>query len=326
MEEVTPLLPRQATQSFRINPSTTSNNASPASIEAPVALHELIAGATAGSAGIFVGHPLDTLKVRMQMLPSTSSTSVSALFFNSRYGSVWKGVFPPVMMAGVLNAQIFFTYGRSTVMMNSLLDIREGEPSLLRDGVCGLFTGLVSALIMTPTEHVKTRLQTQHESNVTLSKGGSGKSEVFYRNGLHATQDIYQKAGIKGLYRGFVATALRQGPAFAVYFTTYNALKERASKHYDQNKSLITSILAGGFAGSLSWAVTYPVDLIKSRIQAMPLDSKMNCSMITVGRQFVQENGWRALFRGFGLTVIRAFPVNGVIFTTYEFTLKALGS
>lgn len=321
MEEIIPSLPRQATKALQINPSTSLTPSSP-SIETSFAIHELIAGAIAGSAGIFVGHPLDTLKVRMQMLPSTSSTSVSALFFNSQYGSVWKGLLPPVMMAGVLNAQIFFTYGRSTQMINSDFDIRDGEQSLLRDGVCGLFTGLVSAFIMTPTEHVKTRLQTQHKSNVTLSKG---LSEVIYRNGLHATHDIYQKTGITGIYRGFAATALRQGPAFAVYFTTYNALKEHASK-YDQNNSLITSILAGGVAGSLSWAVTYPVDLIKNRIQAMPLDSKVNHSMVAISRQFVHENGWRALFRGFGLTVIRAFPVNGVIFTTYEFTLEALGS
>lgn len=257
----------------------------------------------------------------MQMLPSTSSASVSALFYNPQYGSVWKGVVPPVMMAGLLNAQIFFTYGRSTGMYNTWFGLRDGEQSIVRDGVCGLFTGLASALIMCPTEHVKTRLQVQHKSNVTLSNNGSG--EIMYRNGMHATRHIYEKAGIRGLYRGFAATAARQGPSFAVYFATYNHLKEQATQ-YHQKDSLLISIASGGIAGSLSWAVVYPIDLIKNRIQAMPLDSKVNHSMAAIARQFVQENGWRALFRGFGLTVVRAFPVNAVIFPTYELTLEAL--
>ena len=320
MEEISPTLARQSTQSsIRINQAQTAETSLSIEPATTFALHELLAGAVAGSAGIFVGHPLDTLKVRMQMLPSTSSSTVQALLFNSQYGSVWKGVFPPVMMAGVLNAQIFYTYGRSTSLWNEYFDLQKGEKSALRDGVCGWFTGSVSALIMCPTEHVKTRLQTQHKSNVALS---IGSNEVIYRNGLHATRHIYETTGIIGLYRGFIATAARQAPAFAVYFTTYNGLKTQAAK-YDQD-SLLVSITAGGIAGSLSWAVSYPVDLIKNRIQAMPLDSKMNHSISAVARQFVQENGWRALFRGFWLTIIRAFPVNGVIFPTYEWTLKAL--
>jgi solute carrier family 25 carnitine/acylcarnitine transporter 20/29 len=314
MEEVLPTLDRRATSSIRIN-SAHAEEPSPAVSPSPsLALHELIAGGVAGSAGIFVGHPLDTLKVRMQMLPAGSS------LFNSQYGSVWKGVGAPVTMAAVLNAQIFLVYGRSTRLWNDYFNLQKDESSMLRDAVCGGFTGLMSALIMCPTEHVKTRLQTQHKSNITLS---TGSNEVIYRNGLHATRHIFENYGIAGLFRGTAATALRQSPSFGVYFAVYNHFKDVASDSY-QKDSLLISMAAGGFAGSLSWAVVYPVDLIKSRIQAMPFDSKVNHSIGAMARQFVQENGWRALYRGFWLTVIRAFPVNGVIFPTYEVTLRAL--
>ena len=323
MEEVNPTLTsqltRKLTQTFRLSPDAQTDKSSPI-IEPSTsfALHELLAGAVAGSAGIFVGHPLDTLKVRTQMISGTSSASVSALIFNSQYGSVWKGVWPPVLMAGVLNAQIFFTYGRSCGVWNEHFNMQKDEPSKLRDVVCGGITGLVSALIMCPTEHVKTRLQLQHNPNAVVSKGSN---EVIYRNGLHAVGHIYETAGITGLYRGLAATALRQGPSFSIYFTTYNTLKSQAA--HNQKDSLWLSIVSGGVAGSLSWAMVYPVDLIKNRIQAMPLDSK-KYSMVSVAQQFVQENGWRALFRGFSLTVLRAFPVNAVIFPTYELTLQAL--
>ena len=320
MEEIVPALARRQTQSLRVTPAETTEASSSIEPTPSFAQHELIAGAVAGSAGIFVGHPLDTLKVRMQMLPRTSSASVSTLMFHSQYGSVWKGVGAPVAMAGVLNAQIFFTYGRSSELWNSHFDLQTEDPSVLRDGICGLFTGFLSAFIMCPTEHVKTRLQTQHKSNVMLS---NTPGDVIYRNGFHATQHIVETTGLTGLFRGFIATAARQGPSFAVYFASYNSLKDQASQHY-QKDSLLASITAGGIAGSLSWAVIYPIDLIKNRIQAMPLDSKVNHSMTAVTRQFIHENGWKALFRGFWLTVIRAFPVNGVIFPTYELTVKAL--
>lgn len=318
MEEVLPALDRRATSSVRIDPTRTPEPSSSQSTSPSLALHELFAGGVAGSAGIFVGHPMDTLKVRMQMLPAGTSSSISGLF-NPQYGSVWKGVVPPVTMAAVLNAQIFLTYGRTIASWNEYFGLRKEQPSMLRDGVCGGFTGLISALIMCPTEHIKTRLQTQHKSNVTAS---NQPGEVIYRNGFHATKHIYENYGITGLFRGTAATALRQSPSFAVYFTVYNSLKDKAAAY--EKDSLLISMAAGGIAGSLSWAVVYPVDLIKSRIQAMPLDSHLNHSISAMTRQFVQENGWRALYRGFWLTVIRAFPVNGVIFPTYEVVLRTL--
>ncbi|KAL7520165.1 hypothetical protein ACHAWX_004909 [Stephanocyclus meneghinianus] len=324
MEEVLPTLARHATRSLRIHSDHENEQIAPPESSPSLALHEFIAGGIAGSAGIFVGHPLDTLKVRMQMLPAgSSSTSISTLLVNPQYGSVWKGVGAPVAMAAVLNAQIFLTYGRSTRLWNEYFDARREDPCVLRDAVCGGLTGFISAAIMCPTEHVKTRLQIQQKSNVLA--GSRETSNVVYRDSRHAVQHIYGKYGITGLFRGVSATALRQGPSFAVYFASYNHLREIAAEHRC-NDSLILSMTAGGIAGSLSWAVVYPIDVIKSRIQAMPLDSKLNHSITAVTRQFLQENGWMGLYRGFWLTVIRAFPVNGVIFPTYELTLKALKS
>ena len=44
--------------------------------------HDLIAGAVAGSAGVVVGHPFDTVKVRMQMATHSPSFPASALQLN----------------------------------------------------------------------------------------------------------------------------------------------------------------------------------------------------------------------------------------------------
>ena len=47
--------------------------------------------------------------------------------------------------------------------------------------------------------------------------------------------------------------------------------------------------------------------------------------MARVGSEIVRWHGWWGLVHGFGITIARVFPVNGIIFPTYEMTLEALG-
>ena len=65
-----------------------------------------------------------------------------------------------------------------------------------------------------------------------------------------------------------------------------------------------------------------PLFVIKIRIQTSPLDTP--ASFLGAGRQIVAKHGWSMMFRGLGITLIRAFPVNGTIFPVYEFTLEHL--
>ncbi|EED89477.1 predicted protein [Thalassiosira pseudonana CCMP1335] len=326
-------LTRRLTLSTASSPSTvdhqphhadgsTSYSSSSSTLPKTQALHDLIAGGVAGSAGIIVGHPFDSIKVRMQMMASSSSGSTSSamsLLQNSQYGSIWRGIGAPLTMAAVINASIFLTYGGSTRMWNAYFDTNSEKKSLWRDGGCGGFTGVVSSLIICPTEHVKTKMQTQ-------KKVADANNRVVYQDSFHAARNIVSNYGITGLYRGLAATTARQSPGFVVYFGTYDRLKEYGIKHYfGTQHSLLASMTAGGMAGSLSWAIVYPVDLIKSRIQALPIDcAKSERSMVNVARGVIESRGVGALYRGFGITMLRAFPVNGVIFPTYELVLSTL--
>ena len=87
----------------------------------------------------------------------------------------------------------------------------------------------------------------------------------------------------------------------------------------------IASAIAGGLSGSLTWAIVYPVDLIKSHIQTRSLTTPYTqLRMFHVGRSIVQQHGIQYLFRGLNITLLRALPVNGTIFPVYEFTLKQM--
>jgi len=72
--------------------------------------------------------------------------------------------------------------------------------------------------------------------------------------------------------------------------------------------------MAGGLAGTLSWLLIYPADVIKTRIQ---IDgSKYDYSLRKCCRAMLREsNGhYKIFFKGFTPTLVRAFPVNAITF------------
>jgi hypothetical protein len=123
------------------------------------------------------------------------------------------------------------------------------------------------------------------------------------------------------------------GDITGMYFATYDYLKDRANAFLSANDpssrthhhQWVASAFAGGCSGCLTWTFVYPVDVIKTQIQTAPLDApRSSLRLWTVGQQIVQRHGVGILFRGLGITLVRAFPVNGTIFPVYEFTLQKI--
>ena len=95
--------------------------------------------------------------------------------------------------------------------------------------------------------------------------------------------------------KGMFMSMLRETNAMAIYFGTY---------HYLKSKEMST-LTAGGCAGMLNWACTYPLDVIRSRQLSQNIEIKT---------AFKQGNLWR----GFIICMARAFIVNSVSFYIYE--------
>lgn len=292
------------------------------------ALQDLISGGIAGSVSVLVGHPFDTVKVRLQTIVRSSSTTAAFGGFSSLY----RGMGPPLSTAVVVNALIFSSFGESSRIWDECVHPKEGsslESSNWKKTItCGSFAGLVQALLICPTEHIKCRLQVQH---------GAGCKDHIFRGPMHAMDSILKSNGIVGLYRGLACTLWRDIPAFGLYFTIYDTIKDsvtafsqRSIIQSNQRKkqpinSWAVSAFAGGCSGAFTWAFIYPFDVIKSRIQTLPIDTPIEKRRIQyIGRRIVLDHGWKCLFRGLGVTLLRAFPVNGIIFPVYEFTLMQL--
>lgn len=188
---------------------------------------------------------------------------------------------------------------------------------------CGCAAGTVQAFVICPMEHIKCRLQVQ-------------SSAITYKGPIDCCTSIVKNYGLfSGLYRGMGVTLWRETPAFGMYFATYDTIKDQVEKLLEEKDedhpipshahAWAASALAGGISGAWTWAIIYPFDVIKSQIQTSPLEKHLQKGMVTVARDIVQEHGWRRMFRGLGVTLARAFPVNAIIFPVYEFILVQLG-
>ena len=77
--------------------------------------------------------------------------------------------------------------------------------------------------------------------------------------------------------------------------------------------SALQMMLSGAVAGMMYWAVPFPADVIKSRLQTMDAtDAKLmansqgNTNFFSVGKYIVDKEGVRGLYRGLGITLLRA--------------------
>jgi solute carrier family 25 (mitochondrial carnitine/acylcarnitine transporter), member 20/29 len=180
-------------------------------------------------------------------------------------------------------------------------------PSYASVALAGVGTGALQTLVLSPVELVKVRLQVD-------AAPGHGPMDT--------ARGILKREGLRGMYRGLTVTALRDAPAHGVYFCTYEYARERLRPAED-DESLATMLVAGGLAGVASWVGSYPLDVVKSRLQAQTSSLRYR-GVVDCFRKSVREEGLPVLWRGLGTAVARAFVVNGAIFSAYELALRFL--
>lgn len=231
---------------------------------------------------------------------------------------LYKGMSSPLLGAGIANAFVFTAYGwtrRSVLGKDDGVGGR-GTDSLHEVFACGLGAGVGAALINCPMELVRTKLQIQTQS----------KEAALYKGPIDCIQKMWKADGIRGPLRGMGVTAMRDVPGFAIYFTSYEWLRRKITPEgtRPEELSLVRRFAAGGFGGLCIWLCTYPIDVVKSRIQTQPDGVRIYKGIIDCAIQSYKKEGAKVFFTGLGTTLARAVPVNAVVLLVYEATRKVL--
>lgn len=206
-----------------------------------------------------------------------------------------------------------------------------GNNFIINSSIAGGAAGTVQSMVCIPTELIKLRMQMQNVGQDTSPHhilNVKKPPPVRYIGPLETAMNIYHTNGIRGLYKGTIVTVCREAPAFATYFAMYDYLRQiQVSKGGSlDDLSPVSLMVAGGISGVLAWIVTYPFDVVKSRVQCdgMPGTVVQYKGMMDCFRKSYRQDGVSVFFRGFNATVWRAFPVNAATFSTVTLILRKL--
>jgi len=202
---------------------------------------DLIAGVVAGAACTLAGHPFDTVKVFLQdhaakgARAHTTASATREIYSRRGVRGLYAGVAAPLIGASLETGANYacFHLIREGVALDAAGG-RDGFASRLgASAVSGAIAGAAMCAFLTPFELVKCRAQ--------VGQGG-GRAVAVAR-------EIIAQRGVGGLFRGFTHTMMREVPAGAVYFASYEALQTmfpRARRSEDVTRAAFEEQNASG--------------------------------------------------------------------------------
>jgi len=264
------------------------------------AIKDILSGTVGGVAQVIVGHPLDTVKVRMQAVGNQQG--LATVFLQGlRAGNLYAGAASPLMGAMAHNAVLFFTIGQTKKFLNT---VHPNEHRPIEDAfIGGALVGVTATLLETPVDLLKCKLQASNE----------------FPGVIAAARVLYSRFGIAGLWQGMPATLMRNVPCFSMYFG-FNAWGKETFRQRDGSISKFHQFLAGAAAGFGFWGFLYPLDVIKSRmqIQASEPSKRQYSSTLNCIQTLYKQEGSRVFWKGYSPAIIRALVVNGSVFLAFE--------
>ncbi|KAL2179293.1 mitochondrial carrier domain-containing protein [Thermothelomyces heterothallicus CBS 202.75] len=288
-----------------------------------------VAGVFSGIAKLSVGHPFDTIKVRLQTTNANRFSGplqcLTQTLRNEGLFGLYKGATPPLV------GWMFM----DSVMLGSLSVYRR----LLRDhvfsphpppgpppplpahghGLAGILAGATVSFVAAPVEHIKARLQIQYAAR---------KSDRLYSGPLDCLAKIWRHHGIRGVYHGLQATLLFRS-FFFFWWGSYDLFSRWMRQHTSLSAPAI-NFWAGGLSAQVFWVMSYPSDVVKQRIMTDPLGGGLNDGVRRFPRwkdaakAVYRESGAMGYWRGFLPCFLRAFPANAMALVAFEAAMRAL--
>ncbi|GLG97412.1 ADP,ATP carrier protein [Gryllus bimaculatus] len=266
----------------------------------------LVAGATAGAAAKTTIAPLDRTKINFQISNKPYSAREALHFVKETYVkegllSLWRG--NSATMARIIPyAAIQFT---AHEQWKRVLQVDPSSPPVLRL-FAGSLAGVTSQSLTYPLDLARARMAVTHKEKYGTLR------QVFVK--------IWREEGPRTFYRGYIPTILGVIPYAGVSFFTYDTLKTHYIE-YTGHKSpnAVASLLFGAVAGMLGQSSSYPLDIVRRRMQTSPYhESKYKTILGTLTTIYREEGIRRGFFKGLSMNWVKGPVAVGISFATYD--------
>jgi len=247
----------------------------------------MVFGPMGGICEALVMQPFDTIKVRRQ---SNQYIGLSKTIRQYGISNLYKGLTPFMGQMSVKYALRFGTF-----------ELLRGKSDVFyKNFAAGMTAGCVESLFITPFELIKTNLQTRDSIADPIS----------------AIKRVKYEKGIKGMYRGFASTCLRQSINQGSNFTIYLKLREKIIKPGEKPNipMVMGAALISGSAGPL---LNNPFDVVKTRYMNPGFDNKYN-GIFDCCQKIIRTEGISSLYKGLGLRLFRVSCGQAITFSVIE--------
>lgn len=287
---------------------------------------EVVSGLLAGFANTIVTHPLDLVKVRLQLSQESEHrrfgpirTVISGISHDAASAAArgtkpklyylvqqcYRGV-APNLMGNVLAWGLYFSLYAE---FKQHIPVENGTTKYFS---ASALAGMTTSVLTNPIWVIKTRM---------LST--SSRATHSYKSVMDGVRQIYAKEGLRTFWRGTVPSL------FAVFqlslqFTFYDHLKNYFEQSLHSHQlSTLQYIYASVVSKTLSMAVWYPTQVVRSRLQSYNFDLEQR-GLLLISRQIYMRQGWRGFYRGLSANVLRVLPSTIITFVSYETTKNYL--
>lgn len=271
--------------------------------------NELIAGSVGGAAQVLVGQPLDTIKTRAQIASKEMFKGPMDILVRTirteGFLALYKGMASPLIGIAGVNSLLFASYATSKRIVSPFPQL-----TLPQIALAGAMAGAVNAVLASPVEMFKVRMQGQY----------GAATDKRLRD---IAREMWQDWGFKrGIMRGYWVTVAREIPAYAGFYSAFEFSKRQFQSQYGEHVPIWALLTSGATGGIAYWLCCYPLDVVKSRIQLRPTPptsrpwTYINAEL----RSIVADSGVSGLFRGLSPSLLRSIPAAASTFAAFELT------
>jgi hypothetical protein len=129
-------------------------------------------------------------------------------------------------------------------------------------------------------------------------------------------------------------------PNLAISYCIYGTMKEYMFHWKYPHRDILEasqeepdfreSLVCGATSGICSSLITYPMDVLRRRLQIVGLHPGLHRPGEMVGpwnelQTILKNEGWRGLYRGLAPELLKVTPMEGCTFTTYELMKDIMG-
>ncbi|XP_070535867.1 mitochondrial coenzyme A transporter SLC25A42-like [Ptychodera flava] len=279
-------------------------------------LTSLTAGAIAGAVAKTTIAPLDRTKIIFQTSHKVFSYKAAlevliATYKSEGFFNLWRG--NSATMARIIPyAAIQYAAHEQYKRLLGATDGRALDPG--PRFLAGSMAGATAVTFTYPLDLARARMAvTQRHMYNTLSS-------VFWK--------IYRTEGARTFYRGFLPTVLGVLPYGGISFFTYETLKKvHKEQSHGKEPSPIERLAFGAVAGLLGQSASYPLDIVRRRMQTAGVKSHghlYTTIVNTVLTVFSREGIVRGFYKGLSMNWIKGPIAVGVSFTTFDLTQRTL--